>query len=62
MTLIIDSEAMDILRSVIAVRFVAGASGPVEDVLLSVLSSVDEGKYSFLVAGCDGKLVVEPID
>lgn len=62
MTLNIDSEAMDILRGMIAVRFVAGASGRIEDLVLSVLSSVEEGKDRFLVAGCEGKLTWEAID
>lgn len=61
MTLNIDDEAMDILRGVISVRFVAGASGPIENVLLSILTLVDEGKDRLLLAGCEGKVIVEAI-
>jgi len=62
LTLDLDDEAMDILNRIIAIRFAAGASGHVEDVLLSILSSVPEGKRRFLLAGCEGKVIVEAID
>lgn len=53
---------MEILNSAIAIRFVAGASGPVEDVFLSILTGVHEGRDRFLLAGCEGKVIVEAIE
>lgn len=60
-TLNIDDEVLEHLNSVIAIRFVAGASGSVEDMLLSILTEVDNGADAFLIALCNDKLVVEAI-
>ncbi len=61
-TLNIDDAAMDNLVAIISVRLIGGASGPIEDMLLSILTLIDEGKDQFLIAGCEGKLIVEAVD
>ena len=60
-TLNIDEEALERLNAIIGVRFIGGASGPVEDMMLSILTENQNGTDTFLVALCNDKLVVEAV-
>ncbi len=55
----IDEEALSLLNKAISMRFIVGINGPCEDMLLSVLSNDSEES---LIAGCNGKIVVEATD
>lgn len=57
----VDQETLDLLNSLLTIRVLAGAQGPVETMLVSILCEVAEGKDEFLIAMCDGRVVVEAL-
>ena len=57
----VDEGVLAMLHALLTVRCVMGASGPLENVALTLLTEIEAGKDEFLIGMANGQIIVEAV-